>query len=246
VYDYNNLNNDPNRKNDPVLRRCIMHAESTAATPVSFNIVEAPLCAGTPNNKPYSVIDVSVFLDENKQPRYLLYKDNLFVANGDQSRIVLRTIGQNGSLSGLGPPKHVLTADRSLGEGNSVEAPTLIKKDGIFYLFYSYGTYNLDTYGVAVARSKDPLLIPFERQVKSGKVVPVLTGLKDPDTCGVGHQDVSPNGDWIFYHAYVNQPHTDGGQCLADPERDRHLLWDNIKWVGSWPVVNNGKPALTQ
>jgi hypothetical protein len=87
-------------------------------------------------------------------------------------------------------------------EGVSVEAPTMIRRGGKYYLFYSGGNFTTRNYGVGVAMSGRP-----DGGFKRLGRRPIIGGKHDPvaNRCGVGHQDVTPGpggvGWRIYFHA---------------------------------------------
>jgi GH43 family beta-xylosidase len=127
-----------------------------------------------------------------------------------------------------GTPRELLRNDRSW-EGGVVEAPTLTRHDGRFYLLYSAGACcgpNC-TYVTGVARS--PTL--YGRWEKyAGPVLASNAAFRCP-----GHGSVvdGPAGTQFFiYHAYsVSEPLLVG----------RQLLLDKLDWTqAGWPIVNGG------
>lgn len=88
------------------------------------------------------------------------------------------------------------------------EAPYLFKRDGIYYLMYSSGHCEDDTYRVQYVRSKTGPMGPFE--YPSGN--PILVTNEDGSIHGPGHHSVlEENGRYfIVYHRH-NNPHSGGG-----------------------------------
>jgi arabinan endo-1,5-alpha-L-arabinosidase len=219
--------------------RCIGRAYSADIN--AFTDDGNPLCV---SNGSYSVIDPSIFYDSGQH--YLLYKDDLSSEQGPK-RIVIRTINDHGALSSVGPVHYLITPtqawETSGGQPEdcdgppetdgwaSVEAPTMIKKNGTYYLFYSGNAACSDKYGIGVAKSSSPT----GGFVKYGKN-PILSG-RGNSYCGVGGQDVTNDGSILWYHAYKEQT-TDGGRCHGD----RFLGGQALKWDSSsgWPYLDGG------
>ena len=203
--------------------RCIGRAYSAGLD----NFVDDghPLCV--PDGS-YSVIDPSIFYDSSSGIHYLLYKDDL----PSDRRIVIRSIDNHGNLQTVGPPHQILHATQGWETGgwSSVEAPTMIRRGGTYYLFYSGAGYSTDNYGVGVAQSGSPIG-GFSKYGGN----PILSGDRDPSYCGVGGQDVTSDGSLIFYHAYKSQS---GEGCTGG----RYLAGDTISWSGGWPHVGDGTP----
>jgi arabinan endo-1,5-alpha-L-arabinosidase len=210
-------------------KRCIGRA--TSSTPYSFTDDGVPLlCHPT---AAYSIIDAAIFWDEIGQQHYLMYKNNP-KANEGTKQIVIRAINNDG-LTGIGTPHHILQPTLAW-EGVSVEGPTMVYRNGYYWLFYSGATYNRDTYALGVARSTSPTG-SFTKDPSGG---PILSGNNDPAYCGVGHQDITNTADgWlVFYHAYLSQS---GESCTGD----RYLMMDQLHWDrdGGWPRIHDGTPS---
>jgi len=96
------------------------------------------------------------------------------------------------------------------------EAPFMFKRNGIYYLTYSSGRCEDDTYRVQYAISKTGPMGPFVY----GKNNPVLSSNADGTVHGPGHQSVLQEGNdfYLIYHRH-NNPHSGGGyhrQVAAD------------------------------
>jgi beta-xylosidase len=96
------------------------------------------------------------------------------------------------------------------------EAPFMFKRNGIYYLTYSSGRCEDDTYRVQYATSKTGPMGPFVY----GKNNPVLSTSADGTVHGPGHQSVLQEGNdfYLIYHRH-NNPHSGGGyhrQVAAD------------------------------
>jgi beta-xylosidase len=96
------------------------------------------------------------------------------------------------------------------------EAPFMFKRNGIYYLTYSSGRCEDDTYRVQYAISKTGPMGPFEY----GKNNPILVTSADGTVHGPGHQSVLQEGNetYLIYHRH-NNPHSGGGyhrQVAAD------------------------------
>ncbi|RKR80482.1 concanavalin A-like lectin/glucanase superfamily protein [Mucilaginibacter gracilis] len=124
------------------------------------------------------------------------------------------------------------------------EAPFMFKRKGIYYLTYSSGFCENETYRVQYAMSKKGPMGPFV----FGKNNPVLSTSSDGTVHGPGHESVIQVGDdfYMVYHRH-NNPHSNGGyhrQVCADK-----ILFDtegNIKKLipthtGVGPL---GKPGV--
>jgi beta-xylosidase len=88
------------------------------------------------------------------------------------------------------------------------EAPFMFKRNGLYYLTYSSGRCEDDTYRVQYAVSKEGPMGPFVY----GKNNPILVTNEDGTVHGPGHQSVLQEKDnfYLIYHRH-NNPHSGGG-----------------------------------
>lgn len=88
------------------------------------------------------------------------------------------------------------------------EAPYMFKRDGIYYLMYSSGYCENDTYRVQYVMSKTGPLGPFEYPEGN----PILATNEDGTVHGPGHHSILKEHDryFIVYHRH-NNPHSGGG-----------------------------------
>jgi beta-xylosidase len=183
-----------------------------------------------------SLIDPSLFQAPNGHA-YLLYKIDYHDATDKQ--IAILKVNNDGMPAPRDTGTTILKATEPwelegvAGGVGSVEAPTMIYRRGMYYLFYSGNDYRTDRYGVGVARSPSPTG-PFMKNPAN----PILTGEHTPRFCGVGHQDIvydTPRRRWlIFYHSYRG---SQGGRCETDVGRFmkvQRLRWNRM----GWPYVN--------
>ena len=158
----------------------------------------------------------------------------------------------------------ILSADEPWEKFGCVEAPWLVQRGGVFYLFYSGSMVNFDTYGVGVARAtsvtgpyeKHPSAAPILRNCAYGAPpAPPAAGaaaLWTPGHCAVlpvvGVRGVSGGGEaaaeeeaeqrWVmFYH---------GRNVSQGAGTNRTLFQDELRWDDDgWPYVANGCPSGT-
>jgi arabinan endo-1,5-alpha-L-arabinosidase len=93
----------------------------------------------------------------------------------------------------------LISADQ-VWEGVLVEAPTLWKKNGKYFLFYSANAYNDRRYAVGVAVA-DQVLGPYIKQEEPFLKTDLPLGLVGP-----GGQDVvvgPKGGDWLLFHGWA-------------------------------------------
>lgn len=234
-------------------RRCIGRATSSGL----YNFVEdpvGPLLCSPPTLIPqedYGLIDPALFLDPRTRQLFLLYKRERQkkLPRPVPTQIVIRSIAADGR-SAIGRPYEILAPSKSWERRTggigwpSVEAPTMLYRDGAYYLFYSGNGFSTDKYAVGVARSSSPVGSPPGKDFEKYAGNPILSGERDPNFCGVGHQDVTytdRDGWLIFYHGYisVNRPKGRGEKC----EGQRYLMWDRLSWDRGWPGVRDGTPG---
>jgi beta-xylosidase len=128
------------------------------------------------------------------------------------------------------PAKVLIPVDREIEKG-ILDAPTLVKRDGTFWLFYSSGwfqSYKRDAcYQVWAAPSKS-LMGPYLKPAK-----PLLT-TKLEETYSPGHQCVLklPSGEWwMAYHAW----NSTGEPLYGHNPEGRTLRIDRLEWAADGP-----------
>ena len=108
---------------------------------------------------------------------------------------------------------------------HTVEGPFVVFHDGRYYLFYSGGRWESDTYGVGYAVADHPLGPWKDEQAKNGAtILRTLPG----KIIGPGHNSVvkGPDGkDYIVYHAW------DTGHTA------RRMFISPLEWTASGPRV---------
>ncbi|WP_411698772.1 glycoside hydrolase family 43 protein [Conyzicola sp.] len=141
-------------------------------------------------------IDAATFVDDDGTP-YLLWKN-------DGNCCALDTWLQIAELSPdgtalAGETSKLLMQDQAW-EGNLIEAPTLVKRDGVYTLLYSANDYGGDAYATGYATAPSALG-PF---TKAGGPL-LTTELGDGRYLGPGGQDVvtAPDGtDVLVFHSW--------------------------------------------
>ena len=89
-------------------------------------------------------------------------------------------------------------------EGQLVEAPVMVKRDGTYLVFYSANDYGSEQYAVGVA-SAPSITGPYAKEPE-----PLLsTASTDGRYLGPGGQDVlsTSDGDLIFFHGWNEHLH---------------------------------------
>lgn len=115
--------------------------------------------------------------------------------------------------------------------GDLVEGPSIVRRNGWFYMFYS-GNFCCDrecNYALGVARARN-LLGPWEKYQHN----PILAG-NEAWRCP-GHGTVVDDGQgrhWLLYHAYDPKDFVYVG---------RQAMLDEVTWgADGWPSINGGR-----
>jgi beta-xylosidase len=161
-------------------------------------------------------IDASPFQDSTG--RRWLYWKNDGNAIGVDTWIYVSELSADG-LTLTGPMHRMIKQDLPW-EGNLVEAPYMVERNGKFHLFYSGNAFDQATYAVGHALCESPI----GPCVKTGD--PILSS--SSDASGPGHNMVL--GDWFVYHAW------DPAQVGTDP-KGRTMWLSRLTWEGDTPVV---------
>ena len=164
-------------------------------------------------------IDASTFLDEDGT-RYLLWKNDGNCCGLD-TWLYIAPLSDDG-LSLAGEATKLVKQDLPF-EGNLVEAPTLVERDGTYVLMYSANDYGSDAYAIGYATADSPTG-PFTKSEE-----PLLTtDASSGKYVGPGGQDVvtAPDGsDRLVFHSWD----------LAFIERGVNVA--PLEWEDGKPVV---------
>jgi len=170
-----------------------------------------------------SVLDATFFRDDDGR-QYLYWKAD--AGPGDASGpIYVRELAEGG-LKFVGEPQEVARPDQAW-ELSLIEGPTIVKRGGQYYLFYSGGAFNGNSYAVGVARSNSPTG-GFKKRGD-----PILRS--GGRWQGPGHNSlIAHHGhDYIVYHAWEGVQYGNVRQGLID----------QVRWEpDGWPAVNDGMP----
>ncbi len=183
------------------------------------------------NDKPFvcqaqegGTIDASPFFDEGKW--YLLFKNDGNCCS-IPTHLYVQEMAPDG-LSLLGEPTRLVRNDKAW-EGRVVEAPTMWKHEGKYYLFFSANDYAGPPYAVGYATC-ETAMGPCQDAPEN----PILKSTRTkPPVIGPGHQTIilDDDGDtWLVYHAWeVLSSGTRGG---------RRFMWiDQLVWEDGKPVL---------
>ncbi len=170
------------------------------------------------------VIDTTVFFDGDRKP-YLVYSEE------DPRSIVIRSMAPD-LLSVKDDVSALIKPDRPEEKGVT-EAPTLIRRRGIYHLFYSGGwfqSYKRDaSYAVFHAQARS-LRGPYAKS--PGALLETVPG----KVYGPGHQCIItlPNGQtWMAYHGWDDQ----NEPMYGSNPLGRTLRIDRLFWRGDTPYM---------
>jgi beta-xylosidase len=194
-------------------RQCIGTATSTTPggpfLPASETALVCPVDAG-------GAIDAATFRDDDGS-LHLLWKTDGNCCGLD-TWIETAPLSPDG-LRLTGAPVKLLKQDRAW-EGALVEAPDLVKRDGVYVLFFSANDYGGDDYAIGTATGSS-LTQPFTSQER-----PFLTSASHAGTFhGPGGQSVVSFGgkDWLVFHSW------------DDSYAYRGMLVRPLTWDGATP-----------
>lgn len=183
--------------------------------------------------QPVGSIDAFPVTDERGQ-RYLLWKED-----GNSVSKPTPIWAQKLSINGtrlIGERREILRNDQpwekhaSLPYGDLIEGPSIIRRGGWFYMFYSgnFCCARECNYMMGVARSRK-LLGSWEKS----KTNPILAGNDNWKCPGHGTVVTDARGrDWLMYHAMHPKDFVYVG---------RQALLDEVKWgADGWPTINEG------
>ncbi len=175
-------------------------------------------------------IDPNIYV-ENGKP-YLLY-----IREAPPRQVKMVRLSDDMSKT-VGEAKRLIGIDREIEQG-ILDAPTLIKKDGTYWLFYSTGWFqsNRDdaAYRVWAASSKEL----WGNYTKPNE--PVIKG-KAGETLSPGHQcliELKSGEWWMAYHGWS----AEGEPRYGKHPVGRSLRIDKLEWTKEGPKSNG--PTIT-
>jgi beta-xylosidase len=167
-------------------------------------------------------IDPDPFRDGDKL--YLYFKNDGNCC-GRTTYIYVQELSPDGQQV-VGQPKQLVSNDE-YWEGHVVEAPTMFKHDGKYYLFFSANDYGGGDYAVGYAACDSPT-----GPCQDAPENPILKSRLDPPlVLGPGHQALIQVGEqtWIVYHAW---------ETVAGGRGDSRFMWiDRVNWADGKPQV---------
>lgn len=170
-------------------------------------------------------IDATYFRDTDDR-HYLIWKNDGNCCR-IRTRFYLQELSDDGrSLVGEAVELEGLVNEKRW-EDTVIEAPTLIERDGTYYMFFSGGYFASADYAVGYATADD-LRGPYADSPDN----PILK--TKPPAAGPGHQTIIADKDgelWMAYHAW------DAKKIGGDAGGQRMLWLDELVWEGDRPVV---------
>jgi beta-xylosidase len=176
-------------------------------------------------------IDSTPFTDDDGS-RWLAWKNDGNCC-GQRTRFFIQRLDEAGTTL-RGRVRDLGVENDEPWERHVIEAPTLLRRDGTYYLFYSANDYGSRDYAVGYATS-ERLTGPYADAEEN----PILASAGE--AAGPGHQSivVDDDGDlWMAYHAWDTSR-------IGDAIGGRRALWmDPLRFEDARPVVDGptGEP----
>jgi beta-xylosidase len=181
-------------------RHCLGAAVSRRPEGPYIGVGEPLVCSEFPEG----VIDANTFREGDSL--YLYYKDDGNCC-GRGSAIYVQGLSSDG-LAALGPPHKLIANNDSPEEHDDwewlvVEAPTMVKREGAYYLFYSGNFFGNKNYSVAYLKCASP-----RGPCTDPGVNPILWSHKATNLIGPGHQSILDEGprSYVFFHGWNEDP----------------------------------------
>jgi beta-xylosidase len=205
-----------------------------------FTGIDTPLvCSEFPDG----VIDAGTFQDGASL--YVYFKDDGNCC-GRGSAIYVQGLSPDG-LAAVGPATRLIANNDEPGRHDDwewlvVEAPTMVKRDGAYLLFYSGNFFGNKNYSVAYLTCESP-----RGPCRDPGENPILWSHKETPLLGPGHQSILDIGGrtQLFFHAWNADP--DGREQPG--VHKRCLYTGRIQWTQGAagkprPVIIGGEPSV--
>jgi beta-xylosidase len=203
-------------------KQCLGLAISDSPTGQFFDRSDSPfICQAEEGGS----IDASPFRDEDGK-LYLYWKND-----GNccmmPTYLYVQELSEDGK-SLLGEAVRLIRNEQAW-HGSVVEAPTMWKHEGQYYLFYSANSYAGEAYAVGYANCESPL-----GPCTDAEENPILASDMEslPLVVGPGHQTIIQDNSgqtWLVYHVW---------QVSGGRRTDIRQMWlDKLDWVDGRPVV---------
>ncbi len=179
-------------------------------------------------------IDATSFVDADGS-RYLIWKNDGNCC-GLPTRFSIQRLTADG-LHLTGSPKDLGVVNDATWEGHVIEAPTLLRHDGRYVLFYSANDYDSGAYAVGYATAK-MVTGPYV-DAKENPIVASQWGHHATSRArGPGHQSVVEAADgtlWMTFHAW------DADAVGYERGGMREMWIDRLQFEDGRPVVDGPK-----
>jgi beta-xylosidase len=165
-------------------------------------------------------IDPHPYLDSKQM--YLYFSG---VCCGEPNGIYAQKLSADG-LSTVDSPALLLKVDTAW-EGDIAEAPTMLRREGKYYLFYSGNNYRDETYAVGYAVCKSAAG-PCTKAAEN----PILATGATVRALGPGHQTITKVGNdyWMLFHGW--------NEVVGYPQGGRRAMWlQPLFWRDGRPLV---------
>ncbi|KAF7714746.1 Arabinan endo-1,5-alpha-L-arabinanase [Penicillium ucsense] len=203
----------------------VMYFAATAAADTSKHCVGVAISSSVtgpyiPESQPFAcplqqggAIDPAGFYDQGTF--YVVYKVDGNSLDGDgtlhPTPLMLQAL-ESDAITATGAPIQLL--DRSNADGPLIEAPSLAKHGGIYYLTFSSNMYDTTLYDVSYAVASH-LAGPYTWvQAPNAPLLVSGDGSDVGSLSGPGGSDFSADGTKIVFHAFENGQNIDNGRAM--------------------------------
>jgi beta-xylosidase len=173
-------------------------------------------------------IDPNPFRDRDGR-LYLLWKNDGNCC-GEPVHLWAQQLASDGARL-LGSPRQLMTNTKGW-QGNLVEAPELILRDGRYYLFYSANAYYDERYAIGYAVCDSPLGPCTDRSDKP--LVRSTSAAVGPGHCFV--LETRGGQWWLLFHAW-------SPDSVGSVQPGRQLWLEPLRWDGDLPSVTGPTDA---
>ncbi|GAC1444156.1 MAG: hypothetical protein NVSMB52_03190 [Chloroflexota bacterium] len=172
-------------------------------------------------------IDPDVFRDDNGKI-YLYYKNDGNCC-GKFTYLWSQQLSPDG-LTLVGKSTRLVYNDQSW-EGDVIEAPSMVKHDGKYYLFFSGAHWDSSSYSVGYATCTGPIG-PCKDAPENPIVQYHFGGCNSEGPGGQTITTDAQNQTWILYHGWL------GDAIGYDPIGGKRVLWmERLDWKNGKPVI---------
>jgi beta-xylosidase len=223
-----------------VMKRHCLGAAVAERPEGPFTGIDTPLVC---SEFEHGVIDAAPFRDGDSL--YVYFKDDGNCC-GTGSAIHVQGLSPDG-LAAVGPATRLIANNDEPGvyddwEWLVVEAPTMVKRQGAYYLFYSGNFFGNKNYSVAYLTCESP-----RGPCRDPGENPILWSHKETPLIGPGHQSILDIGGrtQVFFHGWNEDP--DARERAG--YHKRCLYTGRIQWTAGpggkpRPIIVGGEPKI--